>query len=109
MSQKPSRRNFLKKGLLGVFGGLFGLYAVPQLITTSPRTNVSAMGQKQLDLLLASQRLMEKMGILRALGIAEYANNGQVQMDWTVWIPPEEQISSDADNLALQVLQLIGQ
>jgi hypothetical protein len=109
MSRKPGRRNFLKKGLLGVLGGLFGLYTVPHLITTFPGTNVSAMGQKQLDLLLASKRLMEKTGILRAFAISQYANNGEVQMDWTVWIPPEEEISSDADNLARQVLQLTGQ
>lgn len=109
MNQRSDRRNFIKKGLLGVFGGLFGLYAVLQLITTSPSTNVAAIGQKQLDLLLASKRLMEKTGILRALSISQYANNGDVQMDWTVWIPSEEEISSDADSLARQVLQLIGQ
>jgi hypothetical protein len=103
-----NRRDVLKKGIVGLVGGLLGLYAVPKL-TSSQVPNVSAVGQKQLDLLLASKALMEKMGILRAMSINEYANDGEVGMDWTVWIPSEDSIDQATDDLARQVLQLVGQ
>ena len=113
MDKTPNnRRDVLKKGIFGVVGGLLGMYALPKLtsnLTSNPLPNVDAVGQKQLDLLLASQTLMQKMGILRAMAINEYANDGEVGMDWTVWLPPEDSIDQATDNLARQVLQLVGQ
>lgn len=38
-----------------------------------------------------------------------YANDGQIQMDWSIVIPAEENVSADTANLAQQVLNLVGQ
>lgn len=53
--------------------------------------------------------LMDRSGMLRASEIFHYANDGQIQMDWTVAIPPEDQISADDDNIAQQVLAWLSQ
>lgn len=101
------RRSFFKRGLKVVLGGLFGFLTLPQL-TQSANFDAYAMGQKQLHLLLASKKLMDKSGMLRAWSIFHYANNGEIQMDWTLAIPPEDQISAETDDLAQRVLALIG-
>jgi len=84
-----------------------GFSALPQL-TRSTNLDAYAMGQKQLRLLLASKKLMDKSGMLRAWSIFHYANNGEIEMDWSVAIPPEDQISVEADELAQRVLALVG-
>ena len=113
MNEQPGRRAFLKKGLLGVFGGVLGLHALnnlPELVSAPPLApNVGAIGAKQLDLILAAQQLMQKIGIFHTLSLDQYANDGQIQINWSTWIPAEGNISSDTDNLAKQVLQLTGQ
>jgi hypothetical protein len=113
MNEQPDRRTFLKKGLFGVLGGFLGLHVVnnlPELVSAPALApSVAAIGPKQQDLILAAQRLMQRIGIFHTLSIDEYANDGQIQANWSTWIPSEDQISSDADNLAKQVLQLAGQ
>lgn len=79
----------------------------PTLGNQTSSFEVSAVGQKQLHLLLASKLLMEKTGMLRAMSIFHYANDGEIEMDWTVALPPEDAISAEADNLAQQVLSLV--
>ncbi len=92
-----------------LLGGIFSFLALPKLRTQPAGFEVSAIGQKQLRLLLASKKLMEKNGILRAMSIFHYANDGEIQMDWTVAIPAEDRITAEADNLAQQVLALVDQ
>ena len=84
------------------------MLAFPQFSTRTP-VNVSAIGEKQLRLLLASKALLEKTGMLRASWISHYALDGEIQMDWSVSIPGEEKITPEIENLAQQVLALVGQ
>jgi hypothetical protein len=70
---------------------------------------VSAIGEKQLRLLLASKAFLEKAGILRAMSIFHYANDGQIETDWSVVIPREDDISPETDNLARLVQALVDQ
>ena len=103
-----NRRGFLKKGLGALLGSALGVLMLPNL-EQSATVDVSAIGNKQLRLLLASQALLEKAGMLRASSISHYASDtGQIEMDWTVWIPPEGSISSQLDSLAQQVLALVN-
>lgn len=75
----------------------------------SATANVSAIGNKQLRLLLASKALLEKTGMLRASSIFHYApDTGEIEVDWSVVIPPENSISSQIDSLAQQVLTLVN-
>ena len=103
------RRNFLKRGIQVLLGSIFAFVALPQLQKQPAGFEAFAMGSKQLHLLLASKKLMEKTGMLRAMSIWHYANDGEIQMDWTVAIPPENQISSDTDSLAQLVIALVDQ
>lgn len=81
---------------------------VPNL-KSNATVDVSAIGNKQLRLLLASKALLEKAGMLRASSIFHYApDTGEIEMDWTVAIPPENNISSQIDSLAQQVLALVN-
>jgi len=105
------RRSFFKKAARILLGSAIGLAALPQLPqlvqATSPPT--FAIGTKQWQLLIASKKLLEKAGILKAQSLFHYANDGQIQMDWSIVIPAEENISTDTANLAQQVLNLVGQ
>jgi hypothetical protein len=105
------RRSFFKRAAKILLGSAIGLAALPQLSqavqATSPPTY--AIGTKQLQLLLASKKLMEKTGILKAQSIFQYGNDGQIMMDWSIVIPPEENISAATANIAQQVLNLVGQ
>jgi hypothetical protein len=105
------RRGFFKKAAKMLLGSAIGFAAFPQIPqlmqATSPPT--FALGQKQLQVLLASKKLMERFGMLRAQSIFHYSNDGQIMMDWSVVIPSEENISNDAANIAQQVLNIVGQ
>jgi hypothetical protein len=105
------RRSFFTKAakiLLGSAVGLAALPQLPQLVqATSPPT--FAIGTKQLQLLLASQNLMKKTGILKAQSVFQYGNDGQIMMDWSIVIPPEENISTNDANIAQQILNIVGQ
>lgn len=104
-----NRRGFLRRGIAGLLGTALSLVVLPQL-GTSPTVEVSAMGDKQLRLLLASKALVEKAGMLRASSISHYlSDTGEIEMDWSVSIPPEQNISQQIDNLAKQVLALVNQ
>ena len=103
-----NRRGFLKGGLGALLGSALGFLIVPNL-KPSATVDVSAIGNKQLRLLLASKALLEKAGMLRASSIFHYApDTGEIEMDWTVAIPPENSISSQIDSLAQQVLALVN-
>jgi hypothetical protein len=103
-----SRRGFLRKGLSVLLGSALGAIALPAL-STAPTVEVSAIGDRQLRLLLASKALLEKAGMLRASSIFHYApDTGEIQMDWTVSIPPEDSISPEIDALAQNVLTLVN-
>jgi hypothetical protein len=108
METPHKRRDFLKKGILGTIGGLLGLTLAPKFAPNA-LAEVSPLGQNQEDLLLASKALLERFGILRAWAITEFANDGEVAMDWTVWLPPDGDIDQGTDELARQILQLLGQ
>jgi hypothetical protein len=102
-----NRRNFLKRGIGVLFGSVLGIIALPQL-GTGATTEVSAIGDKQLRLLLASKALLEKVGMLRASSIFHNAPDGEIEMNWSVSIPPEDRITSNIDSLAQQVLALVN-
>jgi hypothetical protein len=103
-----NRRGFLKKGLGALLGSALGFLIVPNL-KPSATVDVSAIGNKQLQLLLASKALLEKAGMLRASSITHYApDTGEIEMNWTVSIPPENSISSQINSLAQQVLALVN-
>jgi hypothetical protein len=98
----------LKKGIGVLLGGALSFLALPQLGTRTP-VEVSAIGNKQLRLLLASKALLEKAGMLRASSLFHYLpDTGEIEMDWSVSIPPEDNISSQIDGLAQQVLALVN-
>ena len=72
--------------------------------------DVSAIGNKQLRLLLASKALLEKAGMLRASSLFHYLpDTGEIELDWSISIPPENNITSQLDSLAQQVLTLVSQ
>ncbi len=99
----------MRRSTAAILGSIVSLLAVPQL---NPRASmeVSAIGEKQLRLLLASKALLEKAGMLRAMSIFHYApDSDEIEMDWTVILPPEDHITQDVDDLAQQVLSLVEQ
>jgi hypothetical protein len=99
----------LKRGIQVLLGSALSLFALPRLGTRAP-VDVSAIGNKQSRLLLASMALLEKGGMLRASSIFHYApDTGEIEMDWSVSIPPEDNISPQIDSLAQQVLTLVNQ
>jgi hypothetical protein len=89
-----------------LLGGAVGLVALPQI--THAQNSAGPMGQKQLRLMLAAKGFMEKTGMLRGMGIFQYANDGEILSDWTVALPPEDEISADTDSLAQQILAIVG-
>jgi hypothetical protein len=104
-----NRRGFLKRGIGFLLGSALSLFALPQLGTKAP-VNVSAIGSRQLQLLLASKALLEKAGMLRASSIFHYLpDTGEIEMDWSVSIPPEDDITPQMDSLAQQVLATVNQ
>ena len=104
-----NRRGFLKSGLGVLLGSALSFFALPQL-GTKTIVEVSAMGNKQLRLLLASKALLEKSGMLRASSIFHYLpDTGEIEMDWSVSIPPEDNITPELDSLAQQVMALVNQ
>jgi hypothetical protein len=99
----------LKRGFGILLGTALSFFALPKLGTRTT-LDVSAIGNKQLRLLLASKALLEKAGMLRASSIFHYApDTGEIEMDWSVAIPPEDNISPQIDALAEQVLALVNQ
>ncbi len=103
-----NRRSFLKKGVGVLLGSALSFIALPQL-RTEATVDVSAIGNKQLRLLLASKALLEKAGMLRASSLFHYApDTGEIELDWSVSIPPEDNINSQIDSLAQQVLALVN-
>jgi hypothetical protein len=99
----------LKRGVGVVLGSALALFAVPQF-GKKESVDVSAIGNKQLRLLQASKGLLDKAGMLRAFSMFQYApDTGEIEMDWSVNIPPEDEISPEIDNLATQVLALLNQ
>jgi hypothetical protein len=53
---------------------------------------------------------LEKAGMLRASSIFHYLpDTGEIEMDWSVSIPPEDDISPQIDSLAQQVLATVNQ
>lgn len=99
----------MKRGFGIILGTTLSLFALPKLGTRTT-VDVSAIGTKQLRLLLASKALLEKAGMLRASSIFHYApDTGEIEMDWSVAIPPEDNISPEIDTLASQVLALVNQ
>ena len=99
----------MKKGLGILLGCALSFFALPQL-GTKTIVDVSAMGNKQLRLLLASKALLEKAGMLRASYISHYLPDaGEIEMDWSVSIPPEDNITPQLDSLAQQVMALVNQ
>ncbi len=102
------RRGFLKRGLGVLLGSALGFLIVPNL-KPSATVDVSAIGNKQLRLLLGSKALLEKAGMLRASSIFHYTpDTGEIEIDWSVVIPPENRIPSQIDSLAQQVLALVN-
>jgi hypothetical protein len=104
-----NRRGFLRKGLAALVGSALGFLVVPNLnLTSTP--NVEAIGSKQLRLLLASKALLEKTGMLRASSMFHYApDTGEIELDWSVVIPAEANITPQIDSLAQQVLAVVNQ
>jgi hypothetical protein len=103
------RRGFLKRGFGILLGTALGFFALPKLGSRTT-VDVSAIGTKQLRLLLASKALLEKAGMLRASSIFHYDPDTEaIEMDWSVAIPPEDSISPQLDALARQVLALVNQ
>ncbi len=103
-----NRRGFLKKGLGVLLGSALGFFTLPNL-RTSTTVDVSAIGSKQLRLLLASKALLDKAGMLRAESMFHYApDTGEIELDWSVSIPSEDSITSEIDALAQQVLALVN-
>jgi hypothetical protein len=101
------RRGFLKRGLGVLLGSALATFALPSLST--PVEDVSAIGNKQLRLLLASKALLEKAGMLRASSIFHYApDTGEIELNWSVSVPPEDSITPELDALAQKVLALVG-
>ena len=98
----------MKRGIGVLLGGALSFLAIPHLGTRAS-SEVSAIGNKQLRLLLASKALLEKAGMLRASSIFHYLpDTGEIEMDWSVSIPPEDNITSQTDGLAQQVLALVN-
>jgi len=103
-----NRRGFLKRGLGVLLGSALGFLTAPNL-KPSATVDVSAIGSKQLQLLLASKAFLEKAGMLQASSIFHYApDTGEIEVDWTVTIPPEDSITPQIDFLAQQVLALVN-
>ena len=105
MFQLSDRRGFFKR-MATLLLGAASVAALPQI--SYAQNGTGPMGQKQLHLMLAAKRFMEKTNMLRGMGIFQYANDGEILSDWSVALPPEDQISDDAYNLAQKILALTG-
>jgi hypothetical protein len=105
------RRTFFKRMAQVVFGGLVGYFALPNLISSTEFNAYAGptLGPKQTRLLLASKNLMNKSGILRAMSIFQYGNDGEIESDWSVNIPPEDQINDAMDALSQRVISMVAQ
>jgi hypothetical protein len=107
MFDVTDRRSFFKRMATVLLGGAAGLVALPQI--AQAQNSAGPLGQKQLHLMLAAKKFMEKTEMLRAMGIFQYGNDGEILSDWSVALPPENEISPDADNLAQRILAMVGQ
>jgi len=101
-----NRRNFLKKGLTLIAASVTGYLAIPKIVQADGPSQV-VIGERQLRLFNASEQLLKRFGMLRSRSLMQFANDGEIFMDWNVIIPPENLITHEANELAKQVLNLL--
>ncbi len=70
------------------------------------KSSVSAIGQKQSDLLEAMQTVAQKMGLYRGMEMWGMGADGGAEMTWTMSLPPEDSISQSTDQLARQIIAM---
>ena len=111
----PDRRGFLSK--LAVFcGGLIGTVLLPNSVAKNDIVHASVQPDqnwfggiqpKQSDLLAACHDVAKRMGVFRdSTPIWHYANDGEIEMTWTMNIPPENTIDGNTDALAQKISAL---
>jgi len=106
-----NRREFLTRLALLFAGALM----VPStMISNNPvgadeRTERPSIGRKQRELLAACQKTAQRMGVFRdSTNITHYALDGEIEMTWTMILPPEKSIDDSTRNKALEILKVIG-
>ena len=102
----PDRRNFLTR--LAIL--LTGAVILPSVIVRNnlafadDRRERPSIGRKQRDLLAACQNVAKRMGVFRdGTNIWHYANDGEIEMTWTMILPPEHSIDDSTAALAEQL------
>lgn len=66
-----------------------------------------AIGRKQSDLLAACLAVSNRMGVFRTMMIEHYMpNDGEIEMTWTMILPPENSITDSTLNKAQQINSL---
>ena len=106
----PDRRGFLTRVAL-LFGGMIGALMLPNGLVRNDLVFAvgqkdRAIGRKQRDLLAACQTVSNQLGVFRTMMIEHYANDGEVEMTWTMILPPENSIKDSTVNLAQQINSL---
>lgn len=105
------RREFLTRLALLFAGAVMFPSAI---VSNNPvfadeRKEKPSIGRKQRDLLAACQKAAQRMGVFRdSTNIWHYAPDGEIQMTWTMSLPPEDSIDSSTEQIALQILKIVG-
>jgi len=108
----PDRRGFLTR-LAFLFGGVIGALILPSSMVKNDSVfavekKERAIEKKQSDLLAACQNVAKRMGVFRdSTNIWHYANDGEIEMTWTMILPPEKSIDESTLKLAQQVNSLV--
>ncbi|HKM51738.1 MAG TPA: hypothetical protein VJZ75_11225 [Candidatus Bathyarchaeia archaeon] len=104
----PDRRSFLTRVALLVTGAVM----LPSVIVSNSLVHADdryrpSIGRKQRDLLAACQNVAKRMGVFRdGTNIWHYANDGEIEMTWTMVLPPEHSIDENTAALAQQLNSL---
>jgi len=87
-----------------------GAAVLPSVIFSNNRVSADGptIGPRQRDLLAACKGVAKRMGVFRAsTNITHYAPDGQIEMTWTMILPPENTIDDATEQLAQQILQQV--
>ena len=105
----PDRRGFLTRLALLLTGAVIlpSVIASNNLVFADERKERPSIGRKQRDLLTACQNVAKRMGVFRdGTNIWHYANDGEIEMTWTMILPPEHSIDENTAHLAKQLNSL---
>ncbi len=75
-------------------------------IDMTGKSSVSAVEQKQSDLIEAMQTVAQRMGLYHGMEMWNMGADGGAEMTWTMVLPSEDSISQSTDQLARQIIAM---